>query len=142
MVVDFATGWPEAILLQKNDSQGIAGELLVLFTRVGTPEEILTDCGTNFVSRLMQELHKLMGVKGIKMTPYHPESDGMFERSNSTLKMMLGKTLKLWKGQWDLALPHILGEYRRAPHESTGFTPLELLYGRQIKGPLQTLSTR
>ena len=48
VVVDFATRWPEAIPLRKTDSQTIADELLVLFTRVGTPEEILTDCGTNF----------------------------------------------------------------------------------------------
>ncbi len=52
---------------------------------------------------------------------------------------MLKKTLKVWNGQWDLDLPHMLGEYRRAPHESTGFTPSELLYGRQIRGPLQNL---
>ena len=67
---------------------------MVLFTRVGVQDEILTDRGTNFVSLLMQELYKLMGVKGIKTTPYHPEMDGMMERSNSTLKNMLRKTLK------------------------------------------------
>ena len=76
----------------------------------------------------MQELYKLMGVKGVKTTPYHPEMDGMVERFNPTLKTMLKKTLKLWKGQWDLALPHELGEYRRAPRDTTGLTPSETLW--------------
>ena len=35
-----------------------------------------------------------------------------------------------------------MGEYRRVPHETTGFTPSELLYGRQIRGPLQSLKER
>ena len=56
---------------------------MVLFTRVGVPDEFLTDCETNIVSCLMQELYKLMGVKGIKTTSYHPEMDGMVERFNS-----------------------------------------------------------
>ena len=55
---------------------------------------------------------------------------------------MIRKTLKVWHGQWDLAIPFLLGEYRRAPNETMGFTPLELLYGRQIRGPMQALRQR
>ena len=56
--------------------------------------EILVDCGTNFVICLMQELYKLMGVKGIKTTSYHPESDDMIDRFKSSLKTMIRKTLR------------------------------------------------
>ena len=76
----------------------------------------------------MQELYSLMGVKWIKRTPYQSEMDGMVERFKSTLKHMLQKMLKLWKGQWDLALQHMLGEYRRAPHDTTGFTSSVILW--------------
>ena len=126
--MDYATRWPKAFPLQTTDSQTTADQLVVLFTRVGVPDEFLTDCETNIVSCLMQELYKLMGVKGVKITPYHPEMDGMVEHFNSTLKTMLKKTLKLWKGQLDLALPHVLGEHRRAPHDTTGLTPSETLW--------------
>ena len=64
------------------------------------------------------------------------------ERFNASMKGMLRKVLPDWDGQWDKALPHILGEYRRAPNETMGFTPSELLHGRQIRGPLQTLRER
>ena len=50
------------------------------------------------------------------------------ERFNASLNEKLQKTVKLWDGQWDLVLPHILGKYRRAAHQTTGFTPSELLY--------------
>ena len=139
IIMDYATRWPEAIALRTTGSTTIADQLMILFNRSGIPEEILTDCGRNFISRLMTELYKLLGVKGIKTTPYHPACDGLVEWSNSTLKSMIRKTVKVWRGQWDLAIPFLLGEYRRAPNETTGFTPLELLYGRQIRGPMQAL---
>ena len=124
VVMDYTTRWPEAFTLSTMESQAIADELLVLFTRVGVSKEIVTDCGVNVLSRLMREL-------------YYPETDGMVEQFNQMLKTMLRKLSKLWNHQWDLALPYILGEYRRLSHSSTGFTPAELLYGRQMRGPLQ-----
>ena len=40
---------------------------------------------------------------------------------------------------WDRLLPYALLAYREAPQESTGFSPFELLYGREIRGPLDVL---
>ena len=142
VVMDSATRWSEAFPLRVTDSVTVADELMISFTRVGVPDEILTDCGKKFVSRLMKELYRLLGVKSITTTPYHPATDGMVERFNATLKMMMRKTSKKWDGQWDLALPFLLGEYRRSPNDSTRFTPSELLYGRQIRGPLQALKDK
>ncbi len=61
--IDYATRWPEAIALRTTESTTIADQLMILFNRTGIPEEILTDCGRNFISRLMTELYKLLGVK-------------------------------------------------------------------------------
>ena len=43
------------------------------------------------------------------------------------------------KKDWDEYLPYLLFAYREAPQESTGFSPFELLYGRQVRGPLDIL---
>ena len=82
VIMDYATRWPEAIALRSTESTTIADQLMILFNRTGIPEEILTDCGRNLISRLMTELYKLLGVKGIKTTSYHPASDGLVERFN------------------------------------------------------------
>ena len=87
----------------------------------------------------MRELYCLLGVKSIHTSPYHPKTDGMVERFNQTLKTMIRKSSKLWNQQWDLALPYILGEYRRSPHSTTGFTPSELLYWQTDERALQVL---
>ena len=56
VVMNYSTRWPEAFLLSTTESRAIADELLVLFIRVSVPKEIVTDCGANFLSRLMREL--------------------------------------------------------------------------------------
>ena len=56
------------------------------------PEEILTDQGTNFTSQLLREVYGLLQIDPIRTTPYHPQTDGLVERFNSTLKAMLKKT--------------------------------------------------
>ena len=139
VIVDCATRWPEAFPLRYTDSETVTDQLLLLFTRVGVPNQILTDCRPNFVSRLLKELYKLLSVSSITTTPYHPATDGLVERYNLIIKSMIRKTSKLWHSQWDLVLPFLLGELRRSPSATAGFTPSKLLYGRQMRGPLQML---
>ncbi|KAL0174660.1 hypothetical protein M9458_030628 [Cirrhinus mrigala] len=89
--------------------------------RVGLPSEILTDQGTPFMSRLMADLCRLLKVK---------------QRFNQTLKQMLRRVTTEDKKDWDLLLPYVLFGVREVPQASTGFTPFELLFGRQPRGLL------
>ena len=40
---------------------------------------------------------------------------------------------------WDKYLPALLFAIREVPQESLGFSPFELLYGRNVKGPMAIL---
>ena len=60
-----------------------------LFDRVSILEEILTDQGNNFTSQLLAEIYRLLHVKSLRTRPYHPQTDGLVERFNQTLKEML-----------------------------------------------------
>ena len=42
-------------------------------------------------------------------------------------------------GKWDELIPYLLFAYREVPQETTGFSPFEILYGRQVRGPLAIL---
>ena len=138
-VCDCAMRYPEAVPLPNIKVERIAKELVKLFSRVGIPDEILTDQSTNFMSVLLQEIYRLLHIKWIRTTPYHPQTDGLVERFNGTLKAMLKKLTSRNQKDWDELLPYLLFAYREVPQESTGFAPFELLYGRRVRGPLDVL---
>ncbi|KAI2667414.1 Retrovirus-related Pol polyprotein from transposon 17.6 [Labeo rohita] len=136
VIVNYATRYPEAIPLRKATAKAIAKELFLLCTRVGIPAEILTDQGTPFMSRLMADLCRLLQVKQLRTTVYHPQTDRLVECFNQTLKQMLRRVAAEDKRDWDLMLPYVLFGIREVPQASTGFTPFELLFGCQPRGLL------
>ncbi|XP_074928188.1 uncharacterized protein LOC142047712 [Chelonoidis abingdonii] len=139
VVVDFATRYPEAVALSSIEADTVADSLLTIFSRVGFPKEVLTDQASNFMSTLLRSLWQKCGVQHNWASAYHPQSNGLVERFNGTLKMMLKTFMNQHPQDWDKYLPHLLFAYREVPQESTGFSPFELLYGRRVRGPLDLM---
>ena len=81
----------------------------------------------------------MLGIKAITTSPYHPQTDGLVERLNQTLKLMLKKTSRSNRRQWDKMRPLVLFAYREITQETTGFSPFELIYLRDVKGPMDVL---
>ena len=134
-LVDYATRYPEAVPLKKITTEAVAEALLDIYSRVGIPEEVLTDQGTQFMSECMQEVSRLLSIKGLTSTPYHPICNGLVERWNGTLKSMLKRLCQDQPKQWHRLINPVLFAYREVPQESTGFSPFQLLYGRSVRGP-------
>jgi len=51
----------------------------------GLPQTLVTDCGTEFLSRLFKEVCQFLNIKKSSTTPYHPQSNDSLERSHRTL---------------------------------------------------------
>ncbi|KAI2657313.1 Retrovirus-related Pol polyprotein from transposon 17.6 [Labeo rohita] len=139
VICDYATRYPEVYPLRSIQVKHIVRCLIDLISRVGVPSEIITDQGTNFMAKLMKLLYKQLGIRGIRTTPFHPQTDGLVERFNGTLKNMLKKFVDESGRDWDKWLPFLLFAYGAVPQCSTGFSPFELLFGRQVRGPLNML---
>ena len=125
--------------IRKIDAGVVAEKLIQMFPRVGIPREILSDQGTNFMSQLLKQLYNLLHIQPIRTSPYHPQTDGLVERFNKTLKSLLRKFVKKEGRDWDMLLPYLLFAYREVPQATTGFSPFELLYGREVRGPLDVV---
>ena len=95
-----------------------------------TPKVLLTDNGSNFISKLMKSVNDYWGIKQSFTTPYHPQCDGMVERFNRTLATMILTLIEQSKRNWDDLLAYVLYAYRTAVHSSTGETPFYLMFGR------------
>lgn len=52
---------------------------------------------------------------------------------------MLRKTVDEEGKDWDRLLPYVLFAYREVPQESAGYSPFELLYGREVRGLLDVM---
>ena len=120
----FATSNQEALTIAK-----LLAEHIV--PRHGVPRKLLSDRGANFLSKLMIELYKLLGIQKVNTTAYHPQTDGLVERFNRTLTDTLAKSAKDNRRNWDKRLPQVLFAYRTSPQESTELTPFMLLHGRE-----------
>ena len=136
VILDYATRYPEAIPLRSASAKAVAHEIFLLASRVGIPSEILTDQGTCFMSSILTQLYRWLNVKRIKTSVYHPQTDGLVERFNQTLKRMLKKLPDADGKDWDRLIPYVMFAIREVPQASTGFSPFELLYGRQPRGLL------
>ena len=139
VLIDYATRYPEAIPLRNISARSVAQALFHVISRVGIPKEILTDQGTNFMSRTIKELYGLLKVKAIRTSVYHPATDGLCERFNRTLKSMIRKFVLEDARNWHQWLDPLLFAVREVPQASTGFSPFELLYGRRPRGVLDLI---
>ena len=80
----------------------------------------------------------VLGIKKINTSGYHPQTDGLVEKFNSTLVSMIAKCCDTKKRDWDDHLPYLLYAYRTMMQESTQESPFYLLYGRDARIPTET----
>ena len=137
--MDYATRYPEAVPLKNIDTETVAEALLDMYSRIGVPEEVLSDLGTQFASDCIKEVSRLLSIKRLTTSPYHPACNRLVEKFNGTLKRMLRRLCHKQPRQWHRFINSLLFAYREARQEATGFSSFELLYGRTVRGPVQIL---
>ncbi len=130
-----ATRWPDIVPLRSITAKAVADALIGVFGRTGLPLQILADNGSQFSGKLMKELTSLLGIELKHTTPYHPQCNGAIERMHGTLEGMLKKAHAQGK-DWVEQLPFALFALRQMPSRSTGFSPYELVWGKNMRTPL------
>ena len=133
-----STKYPEAVATPDLTSDSVINALLEIFSRMGFPKEVQSDLGTSFTSHLTTAFFDRMGIKVSHSSVYHPSSNPV-ERMHGSLKRVL-KALCLESGSdWEKNLHSALFALRTVTHESTGFSPSELVHGRNLRTPLTLL---
>ena len=118
VMVDCFSRWTEACPLPDKTAISVADAFFSnIVCRFGMPSVIHSDQGREFENKVMHELCILGGSHKTKTTPYHPESDGLVERFNRTLLMMLAMFAGEHKDDWDDLLPPVMMAYH-------GFQPI------------------
>src|SRR3989440_9705887 len=136
VTTDYLTKWPEAKAMKDATATNVVKFIYeVIICRHGCPKIILSDRGTHFRNKLVEELCEKFEIKHKLSAPYHPQTNGLVERFNKTLCESLAKVIEE-ENQWDEHIEEVLFAYRTTKHNTTKKTPFELVYGRKAKLPI------
>ncbi len=136
MYMDYCTKYPDAIPLRATTSRHVADALLSNFSHLGLLGELLSNNGSTFNRKLMQEVMNLIQIKRIHTPPYHPRTNVMLERFHAMLKGMMSKV----QGQFpDPTIPSVLFMNRETQNQSTGYSLFQLLNAHDVRGPQDLL---
>ena len=143
VITDLFSKWVEAFPLSSTNSVTLA-EILTdtVICRYGVPEVIHSDQGANFVSEVIQTVCLNLGITRTQTTAYHPQGNGQVERFNRTLESMLSKVVSENHRNLDENLQKVLFAYRTAVHDSTGYTPFLVMFGRSPNLPVDVMLGR
>ena len=103
------------------------------------PRTLLSDQGSNYLSKLCKQVYKEMGVRKLQTSAYYPQGNGLVERFNHTLVNMLAMYTNERQTDWDEWIPHVLFAYRAAANASTGYSPFFMLHGFEPRYPIDVL---
>jgi len=136
IATDAHSKWMEVKVMNKITASDTILALREIFSTLGLPEIIVTDNGPSFTASDFRTFMSLNGIKHITVSPYHPSSNGLAERSVQTFKRAM---VKIKSGSVREKLCKFLTKYRCTPHSTTGLSPAELLFGRNIRTHLDLL---
>jgi len=99
-----ASHFPLAYPIKRHNAAEDLKFLIDVFTKFGFPDEILSDCGTKFMSDVIQAFLYHCKVWHVRCRLYHPQSNGSLERLHRTLKNMFKSVMETYAGDWDEAI--------------------------------------
>ena len=130
--------WCEAFPTKDQKATTVSNILInKVFSHFGPPVVLHSDQGANFESNLLHEICDLMGIAKTRTTAYHPQCDGLVERQNRTMQDMLAAFTSEHRDDWDLWIDSVVFAYNTSCHESTGYSPYELIFGRTPRMPIE-----
>jgi hypothetical protein len=134
VIIEFVSKYVWATPIKSKNAEEIAEKLLVYIALFGPSKEILSDQGTEFNNKVVEQLMKATGVVHRVTSAYNPRTNGQTERMNYVLVESLAKFTGENNLDWPKWLPYVLLSYNTKVHSSTGFTPFELMFGRKMNG--------
>uniref|UniRef100_A0AAQ5X3D5 ribonuclease H n=1 Tax=Amphiprion ocellaris TaxID=80972 RepID=A0AAQ5X3D5_AMPOC len=122
--------WVEIYPLKKNDALNTAKCLVKHYIPTyGVPKVIRSDNGTHFVNEVIKLTAEALGIELKNHCAYHPQSAGLVERTNGTIKSRLRKTMEETGRPWNDCVC-LVKMWMRITRSDTGLTPFEVVYGR------------
>jgi hypothetical protein len=134
VVIDCFTRFVELYPLVSTGAEEAARQLAIHCGRYGTPLQIQSDGGSQFVNEVVHALSDLLGTQQITTVAYSKQENAIVERSNKEVMRHLRAYLfdnKVLEG-WVDYLPACQRIINSTPHSSIGVSPAQLLFGNAV----------
>src|SRR3978361_1721779 len=102
--------------------------------RFGCPEIVISDNGTQFSGKIFNEMLERLGIRHRFTPPYAAQANPV-ERTNKTIKTMISQFSEENHRDWDKHLAELQFAINSSVHDSTGFSPALLNFGRELEPP-------
>lgn len=128
-MMDDLTRFVDFVPMPNQEAETVASGLFEqIISRYTLPKKIVTDQGAQFTGEVFKNLCKLLKIKKIQTTAYHPQSNHV-ERAHSTLGNYLRNFVDRKPANWDKYVRTAAHAYNNTINEASGYTPMQLLFG-------------
>ncbi len=111
-----------------------------IICRHGAVEELLSDLGRNFLADVVQQILVMVGTRHVRTTSYKPSTNGLDERFNGTLCRSISKYVDSTQKNWDEFIGMLRFAYNTTIQNSTKLSPFMILYGRDVRLPIDIIT--
>jgi len=140
IATDYLTKFAEVRALKSLVKQEVTQFLYErVFTWFGTPLEIVSNNGPQFLSEVVENMLARLAVKHKFTIMYKPSTNGLVEKTNRTLCSMLAKEAEVHVNicDWDLKIHHFVWVYNTTYKSTTRYSPFHLTYGMEALLPIE-----
>ncbi|GBE83862.1 hypothetical protein SCP_0509190 [Sparassis crispa] len=128
--MDYGTGWTYADPLPSRSKESVILMLRKIINMHGKPISILTDNGEEFMSYLVQNFLRRLLITHLRMTPYHPQTNGCLEHFNYEIEeMLMCYCTPNSQHLWDTYIEDALLAHRAHVNHHSGTSAFYLAYG-------------
>ena len=136
-IVDHMSRYLQLIPLPNKDAETVANAFMENFvTLFGVPRMLTTDNGSEFKNRIFTEVCDILKTKLHFTTPFHPQSNGLVERTNRCVKDCLAILCRDVPLSWDEFLPFVRYALNTGIHRAINNQPIYLFMGHDSDFPV------
>ena len=139
-VIDMLTGFTIAVPIKNKNAETICDAYRDnIYCIFGGSSRMLTDNGSEFKNKEMQEVCDTLGLKHIFSPVYTPQSNGRLEGWHRFFKACIAKHIRGGGVEWDELVPLAVSAYNFFPCQSSKESPFVLMFGRDPITPVAKL---
>ena len=137
VAIDSFSHWPEVLPVKDQTALCLAETIYAeIICRYGIFKSLLSDRHKSFLGKIMTILCKMLGIKKLQTSSFHPQTNSTCERYNSSLLQGLRMYCEQNEKDWVDILPAVLMGYRKSCcTENSLYSPYRMVYGKEMMLP-------